>query len=185
MKAVETRVLVLWWDVDRHDHCSDTTSQWGEFGPRQIQYHKELLRLLQEVNPAGWNVSAVLPLEQGLYFAHTLQNKASGNAIWAGGYGYGVSGTAGASVILQRGIDDLGSDAAKARAALYEIQLRRSQESWEVRITPIQSETRKTGFLSSDTVYLFDGKKYESFAAARVARSAKADKIRNGTPLSS
>jgi hypothetical protein len=183
MKAMETRIVVLWWDVDRHDHGSDTTSQWGEFGPMQIQYHKELLRLLQEVNPAGWVVSAVLPLEQGIYFADALQNKASGYLTWGAGYGYGVSGTAGASVILQRDIDDLGSDAAKLRAALYEIQLKRSQESWEVRITPIKSETRKTGFLSTATVYLFDGKEYESFAAARVARSAKADKIRNGTPL--
>lgn len=178
---METRIVVLWWDVDKHDHCSTPTSHWGEFGPMQIQYHKELLRLLQEVNPAGWLVSAVLPLQQGMYFADALENNMGGGiTTWGAGYGYGVSGTAGASVILQRPIDDLGSDAAKRRAAMYATELQRSQESWKVRSTPIESEIRKTGFLSKAAIYVFDGNEYESIAAAVAARSTKADKILEG-----
>lgn len=175
-KGIETRVKVLRWGIWNNEKGRDELSFWGDITQRNVEAFSLLASAVQDINEGGWRVVTTLPIQQGQYFAKGLMNHGGGvgNSGWGGGYGWGASATAGTALILQRDIDDAGSTEAAARARSYSMELERVSKAWEIRYTPIERRTVKTGMLKTVDEYVFGQKVYPSLESAEEARAALA-----------
>ena len=179
--GIETRILVLRWPLWQNEKGASSAGSWGDLTQNQVKMHSLLGSALQQINADGWRVVASLPIQQGAYYGTGLENVSSGvKTTWGGGYGWGTSATSGSALILQRDIDDAGSEAAAERAKQYAKELENSARAWEIRYSPIEQRTKKTGMFSTVTEFVFGDEAFETLEAAEAARSKYALSIETG-----
>lgn len=179
-QGFETRIKILKWGIWNNQGGKNVESVWGDTALNNAVMFQRMAEALTEINAQGWQVVSTIPLDQGAYFGTGLMNQqGAGAGTWGGGYGYGSSATAGTAMVLQRQIDDAGTQEAAERAKQYAAELENSAKAWSIRYQPIEKKSTKSTFSSKDE-FLFDGQSYSSMALAENARSEAAAAAERG-----